>query len=255
MDIQLVVVNYKTYDLLDSFIESVHHYYPELVPNLWVVDVESDLRIVNGVIPTQHVTYIRNVGYAKACNDVAAESDSEFIAFFNSDTKFINDTCIPTCIESFDDPAVGAVGPKQIGDGVITHAGIVGSNENPQHRGWRSPLIGEFNDVVECVTVSGAAYFVRRSAWDKLTECDIYQRVFPEVNGAFLPTKLYYEETGCSYHMRDHGYKILYNGNAVMVHRWDGSAKAGHTGNKHAVNESKQIFGNFCDAHDIAWNR
>ena len=97
--------------------------------------------------------------------------------------------------------------------------------------------------------VMGSAYFTKRKIWDELTNCPIYQDCFPGVTGAVLPTFLYYEETGHSYHAAAHGYKNVYYGLAECIHEWHGSIHK--HGDKGAFKQSQQMFRTFCDAHGI----
>lgn len=250
-DLQIVVVNYHTYDMLRQFVNSVERFYPEYLDNLFIVDIESN----NPSELKQYEDYYvittpENKGYAWGCNIAAGGLDTDYVGFFNADTAFIDSNCIQRCIECFADPSVGAVGPFQKGkNGLVTHGGIFGTNEKPEHRGWgkrvkRNP----YKDVSECITISGSAYFTRRDVWQEMTQCDIYQNNFPGAIGGFLPTPLYYEETGYSYHIREHGYKVIYCGEAEMMHYWNSSPSSGQ-GRK--FKESQSLFRSFMDDHGI----
>jgi GT2 family glycosyltransferase len=192
-------------------------------------------------------SYVDNCGYAYVCNDLATHSDSRYIAFFNADTAFTNPECIPLCLDVLNGDDVGAVGPAQVdAKGFVTHGGIVGNNTSPKHRAWKERWVPALVD--ECISVSGSAYFTKRSAWNEMTQCPIYQTAFPNARGGFLPTPLYYEETGYSYHLRYHGYKVIYCGEAVMLHHWNSSPSS----NQHKkMRDSRELFRDFCDAHGI----
>jgi GT2 family glycosyltransferase len=246
MDLQLIVVNYKTPDLLNRFIGSVERYYPTLTANLWIGDVavpQSD-----PLYRSYHYkSYPDNCGYAYACNDLASYSDSEYLAFFNADTAFTNSECIPLCLGVLSESGVGAVGPAQVDvKGFVTHGGITGTNSSPQHRAWKQRGVPGVID--ECVSVSGSAYFTKRFVWKEMTQCSVYQNTFPNTIGGFLPTPLYYEETGYSYHLRSHGYKVMYCGEAVMLHHWNSSPASNQS---QKMRQSRELFRSFCDTHHI----
>ena len=104
-------------------------------------------------------------------------------------------------VEQFfeDNPDVSIMGPKQMDSkGYITAGGIFGTHTAPKHRGWKvhDPDDKLYKDVREAVTIAGSAYFIRRSVWEYLTGCGVYQGlgVFSnsDVQGAFLPTPHYY---------------------------------------------------------------
>jgi GT2 family glycosyltransferase len=198
-----------------------------------------------------HLTFEDNVGYARACNAAAAKSSSDHLALFNADCK-VTLGALEDCCQALDDhPDWGVVGPRQIDDyGRLTHAGIFGMPTKPQHRAWLHPDSPLYADVQEAVTVSGAAYFVRRSVWDELTDCPIYRSVAPDAEGAFLPTPHFFEETWCSYHARTHGYKVFYLGTVMLIHRWHKASPVGGWAEQQFP-VSQQIFRRACDAHGI----
>lgn len=252
VNLDIVVVNYKTDTLLKRFLSSVEEFYPSLVDRVLIYDVESNKNWDNWSFFSNPA----NCGYAYACNHGAllVANDlpqSEYIAFFNADTKFIDSQCIPLCLEVLSDKSVGAVGPMQVdSSGRVTHAGIGGTLRKPRHLGWKSlkPELHRKNRDV--ISVSGAAYFTKRSVWAEMTDCPIYQKLFPGVDGGFLPTPLYYEETGYSYHLIAHDYKIKYVGNALMLHEHDMSP-APYSVKVDFANQSRKIFRQFCDVHHI----
>lgn len=247
-----VVVNYHTWDLLDNFIDSMREFYPEYVDSLVIVDVETDSKGLDYYEFDNYRSSTENIGYAGACNMGAQISPaSEFIAFFNADTEFVDSDVIPRCIEALEDPEVAVVGPLQYDKrGRITHAGIFGTNTAPRHRAWKQPVSSQVRDERYAVTVSGSAYFTKRSVWEEMSNCDIYQEVFPEATGGFLPTPLYYEETGYSYHVGAHGYKVLYLGSGEMIHDHNKSPlPSGEKSNMAKI--SRKMFREFCDQHDI----
>ena len=255
MNIELVVINYTTYDLLQEFIDSYLDNKPSIDSHLTIIDVDSTDEFDSLNFPEDCVSSVRtdwNLGYALACNYAAYTSQSDYLAFFNADTRFINDTCIDYCVNFMEEnPTVGIVGPLQFDENKkVTHAGIFGSLSKPKHYGWRSSDIEAMRFNRKAVTVSGSAFFIRRDLWSNLTNCEIYRSQFPDVIGAFLPTQHYYEETGCAYHAYAHGYDVWYLGEAEMIHHWHKSSPVGSSVDS-KMHESKKIFVDFCEAHGI----
>lgn len=260
--IDMVVCNYRTaQDLLGflrSYIDS-----DITVPNtLTVVNVcpgSDDVGVVHQMAAEMSMLYMEhdeNVGYARACNRASYPADREVIAFFNADTE-LRPGVVESCYDLLmHDPQVAVVGPRQVNErGQITHGGIFGTMEKPDFAGrWLAKDDVAFHGIQDCVTVAGSAYFVRRRAWDELatcrafTECpDVWER---EPEGAFLPTQHYYEETYLSYHAQIHGYKVVYNGEVSMVHKWHRASPVGSVEGG-VLEESRRLFRSACDFHGI----
>lgn len=259
-----IVVNYHTPFDLEGFIASYAAHPPGCWNTLWVVNVDStededkqaltSLADANFCYRTSwhYIPTDENIGYAAAVNMAASSGEHEYIAAFNADTR-ITTGVLDACLEAMEqDSGIGVLGPKQVDDtDRLTHAGIVGTNDDPRFRCWLDFDRGQFDDVIDAVTVSGSAYFTRREAWDELAECPIFLGLYPEVNGAFLPTKHYYEETWYSYHAREHGWRVLYFGAAKMIHRWHQASPIGGWAEQQQE-ASHRMFREACDAHRIA---
>ena len=146
-----------------------------------------------------------NIGYAAACNQLASFGDGDIIGLLNSDV-WLSTSDVISIQKTFDEhPEIAILGPKQRDErGLITFAGIGGTNTAPRHRGWHEPDPEDIKDRDLCpvVTVSGSAYFIRRSVWDDLTNDPDYRSVVntlvankwveqerTEPLGAFLPTR------------------------------------------------------------------
>lgn len=264
--IDAVVVNYRTPDDLTGFVESVLASEPQHPVRLVIANVaplavdlaaaEDALRLATDRVSISHLPFDDNVGYAKGCNAGALGGSHDVIALFNADTRAtpgVLDACREALLSRDD---WGTLGPRQTDQlGRITAGGTVGTNEAPKQRGWRQPDDGRLQDIREdAVTVSGSAYFVKRSVWQELTDCPIYRSVAPEAEGAFLPTRLFFEETFCSYHVGAHGYRNVYYGPLHMIHTWHGSIEQNESPATDLFQESQAYFRRACEAHGIAHN-
>jgi GT2 family glycosyltransferase len=250
--LSLVVVNYRTPQDLQGFLQSYDKHPPRVEHELTIVNVEPASIDVHVALShgSRYVEFPTNVGYARACNSVARHARGDVVAFFNADVRITPgalDRCYQALMET---PGWGVLGPRQVDDrGRLTHAGILGSNKAPLHRGWYERDQGQYQDVREAVTISGSAYFVKCSVWRELTICPLY-RDFCSADGAFLPTQHYYEETYASYHARAHGWQVMYFGEVTLVHLWHrASPLAGHADAQMPV--SRELFRRACDAHGI----
>lgn len=261
--VEIVVINYKTPGDLWGFLHSYATAVPEVPHSLHVVNVcptPADLGVVRdwaNDFSFLHTSFDENVGYARACNYAGAQSDREALSFFNADTR-LSPGVVESCYRKLMSmPEYAILGPRQVDDeNRITSAGVFGTRANPALRGWNQIDDSErFSDVREdAVSVSGSAFFVKRSAWDELTECRHYMGC-PEVwlrkpQGPFLPTQHYYEETYLAYHALEHGYKVVYYGPAKMIHRWHKASPIGSVEGLH-WKESKALFVAATEFHGI----
>ena len=256
--LDICVVSYNTVDKLKRFLETVNLSDPSLW-NLYVADngsTDGSQKLIEDNMDTYNITkafYNENIGFASACNQLAALGDSEIVGLFNADVWMVPghvNNLLETLAEN---PNIAILGPKQMDERhEIVHAGIFGPMTAPTHRGWREsdPTDSMYKDLVQCLTVSGSAYLVRRSVWDSLTSCPIYQEQF-ECDGAFLPTKHYYDETWCSYHAIAHGYEVWYDGRMPSFgHSWHASSTVGGFADA-LFTVSQKMFREACDNHGI----
>lgn len=262
MTIDICVVNYNTKELLRRLLTSLQTANKKISLesyNLFVADNGSNdgssemLQEMFESNDKVKLVFNDNIGYAAACNDLASLGTSEIIGLLNADVWLTADD-VAAIQDRFDrHPEVAILGPKQRNEqGQIVHAGIAGQESAPYHRGWMTSDLKDerYRDFSEMVTVSGSAYFIKRSVWEALTRCRIYQRIAPGAKGAFLPTPHYFEETWTSYHARAHRYKVFYDGEVSIGHSWHASSAVGSSVDKQFL-VSKKIFVNACVLHKI----
>jgi GT2 family glycosyltransferase len=257
--VDCIVVNYQTPLDLEDFCESMRD---QRISSLTIMN--NDPNTEDRVVAARYVKELGaesitldNVGYANAVNYAAQRVDSDYLAIFNADV-----VCSPDSVQEMvsfmcSAPHIGIAGPRQVNEnGLITHAGIFGTSDKPKIRGWKKKDRGQFNDIRDdCVSVAGSAYFVLRRCWDELTDCPDYNDAVVRIMGgfpagAFLPTPHYYEETFCSYHAREHGWSVAYNGEIEMIHKWHRASAVGGFAEK-MMPISRDMFRQACDEHGI----
>lgn len=248
-------MNYNTKDLLIRLLETLNSDYE---PNIWKLYI-ADNGSTDGTAEEldrrnfehYHVEDIflnENIGYSAAINDMASRSNSEFLCAVNADTWFTT-SHVKDVIKSFEThPKAGVIGVKQLDEeSRIRHGGIFWDNiHNPTHRGWSQfdPNDAMCKDAIQCWTVSGSIYYVRRSAWDEAANYQPYRDLFPQNTGAFLPTPHYFEETFCSQMMHHLGWQVWYDGTVETAgHTWQ--ASSGDVSNYFQI--SRQIYLETCD--------
>lgn len=212
-DLDVIIVNYRTPMLLTRCLASWARFHDDHLAagvrcRLTVVDVDPvpctadssplDCAPAPGV---QWLTLPWNAGYSGACNRAALVTDAPLISFWNADTMLTNGDAIPTMVRFFADHPDDChiAGPLQTDDQQrVTHAGIFGGHAAPQQRDFMQPVHDGHRDVRRCITVAGSAYFIRRSMWNKLRDCPLFQEeIDPDNHGAMLRTPHYFEETWC----------------------------------------------------------
>lgn len=192
-----------------------------------------------------------NLGYARACNRGARCGTAPVLGLLNCDIQFLPGEMekILAAFELPENHDVGVIGPRTTSSsGLLTHAGIIKKpNGRDEHRFWLVPDGPFAHDSLDVPTVSGATYFVRRKAWEELTACEVFQKVSDGAQGAFLPTRHFYEETWCSYHSWSHGWRVRYEGSAHLIHEWHRSSPVGSI----KLTEAEAQFREACRLHDI----
>lgn len=273
--IDLLVVNYNTKPLLERLLNTLHEDAGRNNPwAIYIADNDStdDSRdflrqhaihyemgaakprsfgsAMYSAYDLKEVHFLPNNGYSFAINHMAARGEGDIIGILNADV-WLTSGDVAAIQSIFDeDPTISILGPKQRNEqGNIVHAGIVGTNEAPRHRGWNEhdPHDVKYKDQIDCVTVSGSAYFVRRSVWEDMTNHPDYKMVSNNAPGAFLPTPHYFEETWCSYFARHLGYRVVYDGTVSIGHTWCASTNGPAPILNQYFRESQKIFRAACD--------
>lgn len=265
-NIDVVVVNYKRYDLTKRFLDSFYEFEPSHKHTLTVIDNTPDdldsrkLEYIKEEYPWKEFYEVDakiNLGYAKACNIGAYLGDSKYIGLFNNDIEFVNNTCIDQCINFLDEnPDVGIVGPFQYATQgnkrKVTNAGILGPGSKPKHRGWMEIDNGQYRFNEEVLMIMGSAMIIRREFWDKMRLDPIFLELFPNALGAMPHTPLYYEDTALCYAAPYFGYKVFYLGEpgCEVIHQWHQTIKDSPDDNQ-TFHISRKIFRDLMDRWGI----
>lgn len=239
MTIDLLVVNYNTRSLLENLLETLHSDYEENVWKLYIADNDSPddsaewLEANKSKYDIENIFHFDNIGYAAAINKMSLYSKSNFLAAINADTWFSTNHVKQVEQSFLSNPTAGVIGVKQLDKEYrIRHGGIFFTDKfgHMVHRGWSEydPLDTKLKDKVICGTVSGSIYYMRKEAWNAVLNHPVYKELFPDVEGAFLPTPMYFEETFFSMAVQSLGWDVLYDGTIETAgHQWHASAPVG----------------------------
>lgn len=259
--IDLLIVNYNTRHLLKRLLDTLESTWDAFdagkICKIYIADNDSQddskawLEANKNFYPIEKIFYNQNIGYSAAINHLASKSDSEFLCAVNADTWFTVNH-VRQVQQSFTElPNAAVIGVKQRDEGnKIRHGGIFWDGvNNPEHRGWGmwDPDDTFFKDRIQCWTVSGSIYYVRRSMWDAMTEYEPYRELFPRALGAFLPTPHFFEETFCSQLAHHMGYEVWYDGTVETAgHSWHASSDVGDASRKY-FEISRNLYKATCD--------
>lgn len=211
-ELTIVIPVYTAEDYLDKCIKSIPKKY-----QIIIVDdcspKQSTQDYLDSIDRPNVKVYKRktNQGFAKTVNYGVSKVKTEFVLILNSDVKFTSGKCINSCLSLLkDDDLIGVVGTKLLyGDNTIQHAGM---GMNWEDRGGNTITRGQgepnivYSTVEEVLFVTGAFLMLRK-------------KVFNEVGK--LPTcygRGYYEDPEFCVKIRQHGYKVIYNGDVWAYH-------------------------------------
>ena len=161
--------------------------------------MEGDIRVVSND---------RNLGFARACNQGAAEARGEYVLFLNNDTV-PHEGWLQPLVELADSAAdIGVVGAKLLypDTGKIQHAGLAMVQGVPEHvhRGLE-PDDPRVDAVRDLDMVTGACLMIRRTLFVQLGGFDTQY-----LNGV--------EDVDLCLRSRDAGYRVVYCPASVIDH-------------------------------------
>jgi N-acetylglucosaminyl-diphospho-decaprenol L-rhamnosyltransferase len=225
--VDVVIVNWNTGRYLRECLESiVPADGPEVtIGRVVVVDNASSDGSVDGLhdlrLPLDVIRNTRNVGFAAACNQGAAESTADYLLFLNPDTRLFPDTlaAVTRFMESEQATGIGVCGVHVVDEagapaiscarfptlrvlfGEMTGLRLLLPRVFPGHQ----LAAAELRRSQPVDQVIGAFYFVRRDLFTRLRGFD--ERYF-----------LYFEEVDFALRARRHGARSYFLRDASVFH-------------------------------------
>jgi len=237
MDLSIIVVNYRTYDLTRKTIESILKGDHPFSFRIFLVDNASgdgSLERLEEYFQEEReegtIRFIENKenkGFAHANNQALKEADSEYVLLLNSDTVVLAD-CLERCIDHIKkDEKIGALGCKVLlPDGTLDKAcrrsfptvGVSFCRMTGLSRIFpKSKRFGRYNltyldenETYEVDCIVGAFMLVRSRT---ISEVGLLDETF----------FMYGEDIDWCYRMKAKNWKVVYYGDAHILHCKGGS--------------------------------
>ncbi|MEN6291516.1 MAG: glycosyltransferase family 2 protein [Methanobacterium sp.] len=239
MDLSIIIVNYRTYDLTKQTIESVINKKHPFSYEIYVVDnASADGSLENlkkdffresetGLI--KFIANEENKGFAHANNLALNQISSKYVLLLNSDTIVVDD-CIEKCIEYMEnDNALGAVGCKVVlPDGTLDKAcrrsfpdfnvsfyrmtGLSHIFPKSERFGRYNLTYLDENETYEVDCLVGAFMLLRSAA---IRQVGLLDETF----------FMYGEDIDWCYRIKAAGWKIVYYSDAEIIHYKGASSK------------------------------
>jgi len=241
--VDIVIPTAGRFDLLTRCLEAIPAAAKDITYTTIIVDnaspkEEADKFYVHFPPPVKVIRNKQNFGYPKGCNQGANRGYSPLI-FVLTDDVILDPLAITNAVRAIDDPSVGIVGLK-----LVFPKDTSAEEDEPrkiQHIGLMSNIRGEIvhafigwnenhpkiNAMHEVLAVTGAAFITRRSLWNKIGG-------FNEIYGTG-----YFEDVDYCMSLRELGYNIIVEPNAVGTHFVGSTFKHLNQGSMLGVNRLK----------------
>ena len=169
-------------------------------------------RLENRRLPVRILTWEEEFNFSRINNFGAEEARGDYLLFLNNDTEIISQDCFEQLLGPALRREVGAVGARLFyGDNTIQHAGVVigyGGIAGHAFQGKRAEENGYFSRIIcqsDVSAVTAACMLVRRE-------------VFEEVGGFEESLKVAFNDIDFCLKVREAGYLVVYNPQAMLYH-------------------------------------
>jgi len=235
-DLSIIIVNYRTYKLTKQTIESVIGKKHNFHYDIYVVDNASQdgslEKLQEDYEESGIINFIENPvnkGFSYANNLAIKQSSSRCVLLLNSDTEVQGD-CLEKCLNHIDTHSkIGALGCKiLLPNGNLDKAskrsfpdvnvsfyrmtGLSFLFPRSKRFGRYNLMFLDENKIHEVDSLSGAFMMVRREAIDQVGFLD--EDFF-----------MYGEDIDWCYRIKEAGWKVVYNGEAQIIHYKGGSGR------------------------------
>jgi GT2 family glycosyltransferase len=172
---------------------------------------DESVKLAQAILPDIRIVQNKvNLGVSAGWNAGLSIAQGQSLIFLNQDV-IVKGGWLEEIIDTLDrDERIGVVGSKLLfPDGItIQHAGgyLLQPSGQGKHRGLMERDYGQYDEEVEAIYVTGAAFAVKRTLFDQIGQFD----------ELFYPA--YYEDVDLCFRARIAGYKVIYQPKAVAIH-------------------------------------
>lgn len=237
MDVSIIIVNYRTYELIQQTIDSIVSKDHPFQYEIYLVDnashdgslekLQKDFAREEETGLIKFIASTRNNGFAYANNLALKESSARYVLLLNSDTVILNNS-LTKCMDYMEgDSSIGALGCKVIlPDGSLDKAcrrsfptfsvsfyrmtGLSRLFPKSKRFGKYNLTYLNKNETYEVDSLVGAFMLVRSDAIHEVGLLD--EKFF-----------MYGEDIDWCYRIKSHGWKIMYYSEAEIIHYKGGS--------------------------------
>ncbi|MFC1850268.1 methyltransferase domain-containing protein [candidate division CSSED10-310 bacterium] len=232
-EVSIIIPTFNNVESLHQCLTSIMHYC-DVAAELIIIDDCSTDTTPQLLQSIEHIHRIRNevnLEFIRSCNQGAAKAQGQYLLFVNDDVVATPHSFSAMVKVMKHNKKCGAVGAKLIlPNGKLQEAGSIiwpdGSTEGYGRDG--NPDEPDYCYQREVDFCSAAFLLVRRDLFQQLKGFD--ERYVPA----------YYEDADLCYGIRQLGYKVIYQPEAVVYHREFHSRKASHV--MHLMENNKQLF-------------
>lgn len=210
--VSIVIPVYNQFAYTYNCLKSIKEHTKDVTYEVIVADdcstdqVKELEKVVLGVLVLHNR---ENLRFLLNCNNAAAYAKGEYILFLNNDTQVQENWLRPLVEVMEQHKDAGMVGAKLVyPDGHLQEAGgIVWKDGSAWNYGnMQNPMNPEYMYVKTVDYVSGASMMIRTALWKEIGGFDT----------DFAPA--YYEDTDLAFEVRKHGYQVMFQPKAIVVH-------------------------------------
>lgn len=248
-EFSLIYVNFRSADLLARSLESLRKN-GVLGEDVEIIlanndrEEEEKLRYVAEKFSCELLSFPENRGFGWAVNRAAGSARGEYIGCINPDTEFLGDSLAPIARLFERYPKIGIVGAKIVGSDGIPEEWSAGKNlslwqiirNNAGFPAGRRLWTGKKN--ISVGWVSGAALFIRKELFDRLSGFD--ERFF-----------LYFEDVDLCYRAKRSGALVAFCPRLSFLHKGGMSHESKRSQKELFYDSQKKYF----EKHRPKWER
>jgi GT2 family glycosyltransferase len=262
--LSIIIVNWKTPELLSQCIDSIVTDALQKEFDIYVVDNASDdnsVEIVSEYYPFVHlIINDDNVGFAKACNQVIPLTDSDYILLLNPDTIVTNNAISRLVAYLDNNPKAAAVGPKILNPDGSLQLACRRSFPDPKAAFFRLTYLSRLfpnnaslarynltdkdpNSELSVDALSGSCMMVRTAAIEQVGLLD--EDIF-----------MFGEDIDWCWRLKQLGWKIVYRPDAVVYHYHGAASRLRPIGATINLHKGMEVFyrKHMADKYPLSFN-